>query len=315
MPKRLVNPTVKYISILTDETKPANGKGVIIKGEKMQEIFRAEVLKQDIEGDIYWRAMVSGEIDTDNETYTKEDVKNAQRKFMKSLQTTKALSDTNHDMNPLDNVFMVESYITELDNGELAWDGVTNVKENKDLFAKAKEGKITGVSIYGWVESKEEVGKLEKMVNAIYEKLFGKEQTINKEEVEMTTEQIKAMSDEELKELGLARLPTETPQETPKSEAPAEEPEELKMAKSDLDEKTLLLSKAQEQIDTLKAEIDALKKDNDILEKRNLTKPNTNAELSKEAEEKLLLTKADYNKLDTSDKMNYDLKFKNKFKE
>lgn len=185
MTKRLVNPTVKYISILTDETMPANGKPVLIKGEKYKPLIAVVKSIDEIEGDIHWRAMISGEIDTDDETYTKEDVKNAQRKFMKSLQNTEAVSDVNHNMQPQDGVFMVESYLSEVGN-EIAWDGVSNVKENKQLFQKAKEGKITGVSIYGYVDEVEDVkSKSENMLTALYNKFFGKAETLdnyNKEE-------------------------------------------------------------------------------------------------------------------------------------
>ena len=314
MTKRLVNPTVKYISILTDETQPANGKPVIIKGAKYQEIYKATVKSvDDLEGDIYWRAMISGESDTDNETYEKSDVKFAQRNFMKSLQDTEAVSDVNHNMEVQKGVYMVESYLTEVGN-EIAWDGVTNVKEHEALFQKAKEGKITGVSIYGWVEDVQDVkSKSESsMIKDLWNKFFGKEE--NKiEEVDMTVEEIKAMTDEELAELELMRIPAkaETPEE-PKGEPEPEtqeEPEneqlksELETLKADLTEKELLLSKAQEQID-------ALTKEKNMLEKARTTKPNDGAEPEKKA-----LTKSEWSKLDAFDKHNFAVEFPDLAKE
>ena len=292
MTKRLVNPTVKYISILTDETMPANGKPVIIKGAKYEEICKAVVKSIDeIEGDIHWRAMISGEKDTDDETYTKEDVKNAQRKFMKSLVSTEAVSDVNHNMEVQKGVYMVESYLTD-EGSEIAWDGVSNVKENAALFAKAKEGKITGVSIYGWVEDVEEVkSKSENMLTAIYNKLFGKEEkTINKEELEMTKEEFKALKDEELKEYGFMRIPETT--EAPATETQAEpdkEKEELKSANA-----------------KLTADLEALKTEmKDIIKKRT----SDSTENSGLKPEKKPVSKAQWEKLDSFDKHNFSIEF------
>jgi hypothetical protein len=357
MTKRLVNPTVKYISILTDEKQPANGKPVIIKGAKYEEICKAVVKSIDeIEGDIHWRAMISGENDTDDETYTKEDVKNAQRKFMKSLTSTEAVSDHNHNMEVQKGVYMVESHLIEEDS-KLAWDGVSNVKENEILFQKAKEGKITGVSIYGWVEDVQELkSKSESsMIKDMWNKIFGKAETLenyNKEdpgrniykawnafynavidwdeskggeyikvssddyiknvddltailksinikkenkEVDMTKEQIKALSDEELKEFGFMRIPetTEEPkakEAEPETQAePDKEKEELKSANE----------KLTADLESLKAEM------KDIIKQRT-SDPTEKSELKSAIEP---IKKSQWEKLDTFDKHNFKIEF------
>jgi len=317
MPKRLVNPTIKFISILTDETKPANGKPVLIKGAQYKEICKATVTKNEpLKGELYFTATISNENDTDDETYFKSDTRFSQRDLMKNLNSVYGLADNNHDMQPREKVWLAESTITDgnglMVKGEdekydkIAFEGCYNYSEDEFLMQKAKEGKITGVSIYGWVEAKEEVGKLEKMVYAIYDKLFGKAE--NKSEVTDMKKELEDFlkSDEGLKELEEMGFKKETPaepepevteEETP--EAPEEPKEDVEKALTEKAETlTAELTKAQELIKQLEAD------------KAELIKMKKGSTVEDAGDPKLpKVTKAQYDEMDMWDKHNFSLQY------
>ena len=166
MTERLVKPHIKYISILTDDTMPANGKPVLIKSlnAKYKEVAKATVTKNDtIKGEMYFVAVIGKDTpDSDDQIYENEDTVFTQRDVMKGLQTAYGLADVNHDMVVRDKIWLAESTLTdgnglmvkgEYDKFEkIAFEGAYNYSEDEKMMQKAKDGKITGVSIFGYVE-------------------------------------------------------------------------------------------------------------------------------------------------------------------
>lgn len=144
--KKLSDVKVKYISILTDDTQPSNMTGVIVKSKDGVNID-CEIKKFDeIKGLLYVQPMIALKSDTDNEYYENEDVEKAAHEFLKGDLTTP--SDINHNLEPVDGVKVVESYVNK-SNEAWVWETVLDISKNEDLMTKAKENKINGVSIYG----------------------------------------------------------------------------------------------------------------------------------------------------------------------
>lgn len=108
----------------------------------------------------------------------------------------------------------------------------------------------------------------------------------------MTNEQIKALNDEQLKELGLMRIPVPETTEAPAEKSETQEAPET-VLKSELDAETAKLT----------AEIEALKKENDILLKSRGVKPNTDAKPETQ------ITKEQFERMPNEDKHNFRIDF------
>ena len=263
MPERMKNPTISdpdedYISILIDDVRPANKKGVIIKGQKDIVKHEFKVKKFDeLKGELHFCTYPAAELDTDEQFMKSEDIDHMHDDLMKNLKHTR-LADINHDQKRLDDVWINEIWKERDDEGStISSNGVYIIRDNELLMQKAREGKINGVSIMGRCEDivDEPLGKseskLQKMVYDLWN-LFIPEKKQNKEH-DMTKEELQNMTDEQLAEMNLQRIP-ETPAETPEPEVPqTEEPE---------------VEKANDELETLKSEKEAIKKDlDDLIEK------------------------------------------------
>jgi hypothetical protein len=265
--------------------QPANEEDIIIKGKNLITKGHFEVTKFDeLEGILEVIVYRANKLDTQKDFMGNATLEKAcewNLNFLISKGKNEP-SDINHNFEIAKGVYLMQTGIDKSEANWI-WRQKINIKGNETLMQKAKDKTITGVSLAGRAKSEEQEKGMIKSIYEMLKSIFDNKEI--KKEAEMTVEQIKEMTDEQLSELGLQRK-TETPPETPElekaTEAPAEEPkepEELTKAKADLEEKEILLSKAQEQIDTLKTEVAALKKDNDILEKRNLTNPNTDGQV------------------------------------
>lgn len=142
---------VSLISILHDEMKPSNEEEVIIKSGEIRRELKCEVIKTEaIEGKLTCIAMKSDTMDTQGEWYSKETVKKTAESFIDHLANEmkkNSPSDTNHNMVVADGVRLLQSWVEE---GEVfMWKCVLDISGNETLMQKAKDGKITGVSIYG----------------------------------------------------------------------------------------------------------------------------------------------------------------------
>lgn len=116
MAERLKNPTISdpeegFISILIDETYPANKRGVIVKGQKNYiEKYRTVIKEFDeIKGLLYGYVYESGVLDTDKQFMKSDDLDYMLYDLMKNMRTTR-MADINHSKERLENVYMCEIY-------------------------------------------------------------------------------------------------------------------------------------------------------------------------------------------------------------
>lgn len=298
------NPTISdpdkdYISILIDDVRPANKKGVIIKGQKDIVKHEFKVKKFDeLKGELHFCTYPAAELDTDEQFMKSEDIDYMHDDLMKNLKHTR-LADINHDQKRLDDVWINEIWKERDDEGNTtSSNGVYIIRDNEFLMQKAKEGKINGVSIMGRCEDiiEEPLAKSESMIKEIWNKLIGKQH----KEHDMTKEEIQNLTDEQLAEMNLQRIP-ETLEE------PKGEPEPETQAEPEVEK----------EVETLKAEKEALKKDLDeLLEKHKTLSADFDvlkkAKVSKSLEpieKKPTLTKSQWQKLDTFDKHNFAVEF------
>jgi len=156
MAGRMKNPSISdpedgYISILVDDTYPANKKGVIVKGQKPKYFMKAGEY-DELKGYLYFTVYEAGVLDTDKEFMKSEDLDFMHLDLMKNMRSTK-LADINHDQKRLENVWLMEIWKdVDKEGNTIAIKGAYYIKDNEYLMGKAKEGKINGVSIMGRVE-------------------------------------------------------------------------------------------------------------------------------------------------------------------
>ena len=163
--KQLSQVKVKFISILTDDTKPSNGAGVIVKSNDRVSI-NCKIQKFDkLQGLLYVEPMIALKADSDDEYYENVDVEKAAHEFLKNETATP--SDMNHNFDPLDGVKVVESWVDKSQEGWV-WKVTLDVSENEVMMEKAEKDLITGVSIAGTVvqslEDNPEITKNEKEI-------------------------------------------------------------------------------------------------------------------------------------------------------
>lgn len=294
------DPEDGYISILVDDTYPANKKGVIIKGQKPKYFMKAGEY-DELKGYLYFTVYEAGVLDTDKEFMKSEDLDFMHLDLMKNMRSTK-LADINHDQKRLENVWLMEIWKeVDSDNNTTAIKGAYYIKDNEYLMGKAKDGKINGVSIMGRVEDivDEPLSKFDKLLNWLMNK---HKDEINNEENDMTKEEIANMTDEQLDELGLQRK-TETPEEPEKpADTEQETPEEPEV--SEIEELKSSNEALTTELDTLKAEREKLKSDFEELRKM---KKSNNAENAGEKKELPEISKTEFDKLDTCDKISFKM--------
>lgn len=147
--KQLSEVKVKFISILTDEVKPSNGAGVVIKSDNGFSLDCNIKKFDELKGLLYVEPMIALKADSDNEYYENEDVVKAAHEFMKG--GIENPSDINHNFTPAEGVKVVESYVDDTEDAYI-WKSVLDISENEELMTKAKSNSITGVSIGGTAE-------------------------------------------------------------------------------------------------------------------------------------------------------------------
>jgi len=293
MTGRLKNPTISgengFISILIDSTFPANKRGVIVKGKKSYvEKYKVAIKEFDeIEGLLYGYVYEAGVYDTDREFMKSSDLDFMLYDLMKNMTTTK-MADINHDTKRLEDVYVCEIWRDKDESGMTKSVNICyNISENEFLLGKAKDKSINGFSIMGQVEDiiDEPLSKSEEnsMIKDLWNKFFGKEEIIIKEEVsDMTKEEmIEFLKSDEGKELikTVNELPPieettpETPEETPATEeAPGEAPEESEAEKALKAENEALKLEIETAKQALMAKTSKPDDTNDILDKREINK-------------------------------------------
>lgn len=287
MPGRMKNPSISgedgFISILIDDTLPANKKGVIVKNKKstQEKYFMKATGYDELKGYLYFTVYEAGKLDTDQEFMKSEDLDFMHLDLMKNMKSTK-MADINHDMNRLNDVYLMEIWKeTDENDNTIAIKGAYYIKENELLMEKAKENKINGVSICGVVEDiiEEPLSKSENsMIKDIWNKLFGKEEIIIKEDKTMD-EKLKEFietdekAEDKLKELGYVKEKDgntdddqsgntddgSTTDDNQDGSTDNNDTEELTAESNEiLEEKEAKITELEKEIETLKAEKDEL---------------------------------------------------------
>lgn len=158
MSGRMKNPKISgkngYISILIDDTYPANKEGVVVKSQdnKAEKYFMKATGFDELKGYLYFTTYSAGKLDTDNEFMKSEDIDFMHDDLMKNFATNR-MADINHNKQRLNDVWINEIWKeTDKDGKTIASKGAYYIKDNAFLMEKAKAGKINGVSIMGEVE-------------------------------------------------------------------------------------------------------------------------------------------------------------------
>ena len=158
MAGRMKNPKISgkngYISILIDDTYPANKEGVIVKSQdnKAEKYFMKATGFDEIKGYLYFTTYSAGKLDTDNEFMKSEDIDFMHDDLMKNLATNR-MADINHNKQRLNDVWINEIWKeTDKEGKTIASKGAYYIKDNARLMQAAKDKKINGVSIMGEVE-------------------------------------------------------------------------------------------------------------------------------------------------------------------
>jgi hypothetical protein len=143
------------ISLLWDDMSPSNEEEAIIKADGIRKINCIVEKADEIEGKVYCVAMKGNVIDTQGDWYSNETVKQTAETFFTYLAEEvkkNAPSDTNHNLQVADGIKLVQSYVDESNPESFVWRVVLDINGHEIAMQKAKEKKITGVSIYGTAE-------------------------------------------------------------------------------------------------------------------------------------------------------------------
>lgn len=156
----LRNIDVELISLLFDEVKPANGKGVVVKsakGKSYTHIANATKFKSDNEGRLFVTVMEPDTLDSQGDTITKAEVVKAMDHF--AIKGMIGRNDMNHNMTPINDVNIVENYLLKAADAEHfpsvkngSWVQVLKCDLAGETWKKVKADQFNGVSIYGTAE-------------------------------------------------------------------------------------------------------------------------------------------------------------------
>ncbi len=150
---------VELVSLLFDDKKPANGKTYTYKstdGKTIKAVSKStttKIKKDEAKGLVYVTIMEPGVTDSQGDSYSEETV----RKAMEDAAGRNIFRkfDQNHNMDVVDGVTMVESFILTgkderfPDAAKGSWVGVLKFDQSKELWQRVKDGRFNGVSIFG----------------------------------------------------------------------------------------------------------------------------------------------------------------------
>jgi hypothetical protein len=158
----LSNIEVDLISLLFDDVKPCNQKGVIVKSITEDDssegfVFRgsSNKVKSDKQGYLYVTVMIPDKKDSQGDFTTKEEIQKACDRFAQGGMILR--NDVNHNMQAIPECFVAENYILKTEDKEHYPDSpvgswVQKIKFNdlnSELWKKVVAGNINGVSLYG----------------------------------------------------------------------------------------------------------------------------------------------------------------------
>lgn len=158
----LRNVDVDLLSLLFDDSRPANMKGAVIKSAEGAKAFSIgssakfnSVTKGSDEGLLYVTVMEPDVVDAQGDTYTAEEVKKACFHFANKGLVHKC--DVNHNYHAVPEFLIVETGILKSEDKEHypdtkigSWVATIKCQDlNSELWKKVKKGQFNGVSIAG----------------------------------------------------------------------------------------------------------------------------------------------------------------------
>ncbi len=160
--KELKNIDVHLISLVD---KGANKRTVICKSDDKRTDYSLEKLARIAKVDedkhlVYGVVYAPDDVDAHGDFATAETIEKAAHNFLAKSNTSKAV-DTQHNLEPVDGVTIVESAIIKgghsilSDEPDGTWFIVTKI-ENEEIWKSVKDGTYTGYSLYGFAERTEE---------------------------------------------------------------------------------------------------------------------------------------------------------------
>ena len=162
---QLENIDVDLVSLLFDDHKPANRKGVVIKCDDVAYVSRGHStkLKSDDEGRIFVTVMEPDVEDTQGDITSAVEIQKACERFSEKHATNSRI-DINHNGKSTDACFVAENYILKTedklhfpDTKIGAWVQVIKFRDTAcELWQKVKARKLNGVSLFGVAVTKEE---------------------------------------------------------------------------------------------------------------------------------------------------------------
>jgi Putative phage serine protease XkdF len=160
----LRNVDVELISLLFDDVKPANGKGVVVKSSEgigYNHIASSTKFKSTDQGRLHVTVLEPDTMDSQGDKLSAGEVNKAQDHFVLSKGFI-GRNDVNHNMNPVDDVQIVESYILKSKDAEHfpdtkigSWVQVLKCDMESETWKKIKAKSFNGVSIYGKADDTE----------------------------------------------------------------------------------------------------------------------------------------------------------------
>jgi len=154
---QLTNIDVDLISLLFDDYKPANGKGVVVKCDNDSFAYKGSSVKHksDDQGRLFVTVMEPDVKDSQGDIASREAIQQACEQFAQKGMIRK--NDVNHNMQTVDDCFIAENYILKSEDKEHfpdtklgSWVQVIKFKNtHSELWQKVKGGHFNGVSLYG----------------------------------------------------------------------------------------------------------------------------------------------------------------------
>lgn len=202
MAKKLQNIKITWISLVA---KPANGREFVYKSADTVENGYAKLIEVKKTDDdkylIYGVVYIPEEKDSQGEFATAEEIEKACHQFSEQLRQWAV--DAEHEQNTIGSV-VVENFILKGEHPQFpdvkegSWCVVIKVKD-VDVWKAVKEGKFTGLSMYGVAEKVEvEKSASDEDDDTFYKKFKGVMRRIFKEETFETIEKGEDMDAKEI---------------------------------------------------------------------------------------------------------------------
>ena len=169
MKGELVDLDVELISVLVDDMKPANGKGFVRKDAQGVSYVckgNSAKFKADDKGYLYVTVYEPGTKDSQDDHMTADQIEKACETFSKKGMVSK--NDVNHNLSPVDEIFIAQNYILKTADKEHfpdtkigSWVQVLKCDVSGSIWGKVKANKFNGVSLFGKAVDVDDTAKLD----------------------------------------------------------------------------------------------------------------------------------------------------------